>query len=53
MTIKKKLNTKIPLKEFRGDDESKSQWETIVDFTKETGGGMSIDELLASIKLHK
>lgn len=34
------------------DDTSESQWETVVDFTKEIGSGMPIDELLASIKSH-
>ncbi len=34
------------------DDASESQWETVVDFTKEIGAGMPIDELLASIKSH-
>ena len=34
------------------DDYEESQWETVVDFTKEIGRGMPIDELLASIKSH-
>jgi prevent-host-death family protein len=30
------------------DDEGK--WETVIDFVKETGKGMPMDELLASLK---
>lgn len=28
------------------------EWETVVDFNKEIGGGMPIEELLASIKAY-
>ncbi|MCB9811231.1 MAG: type II toxin-antitoxin system prevent-host-death family antitoxin [Candidatus Nomurabacteria bacterium] len=34
------------------DNDSETRWETIVDFPKEIGTGMPIDELLASIKSH-
>lgn len=34
------------------EDNDETKWETIVDFPKEIGTGMPIDELLASIKLH-
>lgn len=34
------------------DREPQEQWETVVDFTKEIGGGMSLDELLASINAY-
>ena len=32
------------------DDADESNWETVVDFVKETGHGVPIAELLSSIK---
>lgn len=34
------------------ENDSEDQWETVIDFVKETGAGMPLDSLLASIKKH-
>jgi prevent-host-death family protein len=41
-----------PLFKLTPIDEEEGGWETIIDFTKEIGGGMPVDELLASIKAY-
>ena len=39
-----------PLFKLTPVDSEESGWETIVDFTKETGRGVPVEELLASMK---
>lgn len=41
-----------PLFKLTPINEDEGEWETIIDFTKEIGGGMPVDELLASIKAY-
>ena len=41
-----------PLFKLSPVEDSESNWETVVDFPKEIGSGMPLDELLASIKSH-
>ena len=41
-----------PLFKLSPVEEDEGEWETIIDFTKEIGGGMPADELLASIKAY-
>ncbi len=39
-----------PLFKISPIDNDESEWETIVDFTREFGKGMPVSELLASMK---
>jgi prevent-host-death family protein len=39
-----------PLFKITPIDATEEDWETIVDFTKETGRGVPVEELLASMK---
>ena len=39
-----------PLFKLTPVDTEEAGWETVVDFTKETGHGVPVEELLASIK---
>ncbi|HMA77872.1 MAG TPA: type II toxin-antitoxin system prevent-host-death family antitoxin [Candidatus Paceibacterota bacterium] len=39
-----------PLFKLTPIDAEEAGWETIVDFTKETGRGVPVEELLASMK---
>ena len=39
-----------PLFKLTPVDTEEAGWETVVDFTKETGRGVPVEELLASIK---
>ena len=32
------------------ENDLEEQWETVIDFVKETGAGVSLDSLLSSIK---
>lgn len=39
-----------PLFKLTPIEDDESEWETVVDFTKEFGEGVSVTELLASMK---
>ena len=39
-----------PLFKLTPVEDDESGWETVIDFTKETGHGVPIEELLASMK---
>jgi len=39
-----------PLFKISPVDQEEAGWETVIDFTKETGHGVPVEELLASMK---
>ena len=44
------LRRSTPLFKITPVETEEAQWETVIDFTKETGRGVPIDELLSAMK---